>query len=183
MTKTGYTRATSAPASIAEAPIVSSPGTMYTGTAYIRPVIILNSSAAAGVMDLDYIAIYEVDGDGNILEEILYNDLTDSAQLWEWTNVSGSGNRGIYTSVAASASAMATHLGNRKTILERPQITLKMDLLAANVPVPGQPITFTDTMAPPDNSVAGIDVTLYTRNISFDLANYKIIVSGDGVIA
>jgi len=183
LTKTGYTRATSAPASIAEAPIVSSPGTMYTGTAYIRPVIILNSSAAAGVMDLDYIAIYEVDGDGNILEEILYNDLTDSAQLWEWTNVSGSGNRGIYTSVAASASAMATHLGNRKTILERPQITLKMDLLAANVPVPGQPITFTDTMAPPDNSVAGIDVTLYTRNISFDLANYKIIVSGDGVIA
>jgi len=185
---TGYSKDWSDPATYIPAPNIASPGTMYDAslgaviTEYIRPVLVFNSSSAAGIMDIDFVAVYEVDSNGLILEELFYDDFTEGFNF-SWYNYSGSGNRGIYTSVVASASAMATHLGNRKTILERPQITLKMDLLAANVPVPGQPITFTDTMVPPDNSVAGIDATLYTRNISFDLANYKIIVSGDGVIA
>jgi len=189
LTKTGYSSGWANPASYAEAPNVGSPGTLYdngagTKAVNFKPVLIFNSSAAAGVMDLDFVGIYEVDSSGNILEELLYQDFTESAQLWEWSNYSGNGNRGIYTSISASISAMATHLGNRKTIMESPRATISMPLIAANVASPGQKISWTDESVCPDAATAlSVTAWIRVRGIRFDLDKNRITYEGEGGLA
>ena len=168
---------------------MGSPGTLYdngagTKAVNFKPVLIFNSSAAAGVMDLDFVGIYEVDSSGNILEELLYQDFTESAQLWEWSNYSGNGNRGIYTSISASISAMATHLGNRKTIMESPRATISMPLIAANVASPGQKISWTDESVCPDAATAlSVTAWIRVRGIRFDLDKNRITYEGEGGLA
>lgn len=189
LTKTGYSSGWTNPASFAEAANVASPGTLYdngagTKAVNFRPVLIFNSSAAAGVMELDYVGVWEVDSSGNILEELMYQDFTDTAQLWEWSNYSGNGNRGIYTSAAASVTAMATHLGNRKTILESPRATISLPLTAANLVSPGQRINWTDESVVPDaTNYINISAYIRVRSISFDIEKSRITYEGEGGIS
>lgn len=206
--KTGYASGWAAPGTDAESPLVSSPGAMYTNVAYIRPWIRCHYSAQSGKTDLDFIAIYEVDSSGDILEELFYDDFTNYGTArhytWgrqdvrirgplvpgvysnpvfnvNWVRYLGSGNRETISSVNESTTNVEAALTNRKTILEKPRATIRLDLTAANLPQPGQSIEWTDEIVSPDGA-ASIAVAIRARNISFDLDSQKIIIEGEGSI-
>lgn len=187
LTKTGYSSGWANPGTHAAAPNVGSPGTLYdngagTKAEYFRPVILCNYNGATGRTDIDFFAVYEVDGSGNILEEILYDDFTGGLKWFDQSRAGG--NRDLATSIAASASAMATHLGNRKTIFESPKATISLPLTAANIAIPGQKISWTDESVVPD-ATNYLNVTAYirVRTIKFDMTSYKITYEGEGGIA
>lgn len=158
---------------------ISDPLMMQANVAFIRPLIQANYNVVPGITFVDFVGVYEVDSDGDILEELFYHDFTTGFGCWEWVKQQGEGERGIYTSLIESQTNMATHLGNRKTILEAPRAIIKLPLEAQYMANPGQKISWVDESVVPDDN-QGITQYIRVRQISFDLTKFKVIYEGEG---
>lgn len=166
-------------------PSISDPLLMQLDVAYIAPIVGVNISGQAGIFDIDFIAIYEVDSEGLILQELFYEEFTSGTFIYNWWNAAGTTNYEISTSIAESKANIESHLGNRKTLLESIRCSITLPLISDNIPTMGQKIQWLDKTTGPANSSGNILSTvcwIRVRNISFDLNQFEITLEGEGEI-
>lgn len=160
---------------------VASPAVLHTNVAYIRPHLVVNTpTGTAGKLDIDFVAIYEVNSLGNILSTLFYDDFTKGFSI-DWENykaATGGENRETSTSEAESVTNVETALTDLKTIIESPRATITVPLITSRIPKHGQAINWTDERIGPDG--VSLAASIRVRNITLDFMNEEITAEGEG---
>ena len=165
----------------AESPNVSNPAEMHTNVAYFRPLIAFNVSAA-GEMDIDFVAVDEVDSSGNLLAHLFRDDFEEGfSGSWINYNPSTGVIRETKTAEDESETNVEAALADLKAIIESPRAALTFPLITSRIPKHGQAVNWTDERIGPDD--ISLDGTIRVRNITLDFMSEEITVEGEGSIA